>query len=72
MIGDRFTLTVGVSCKIHFVSFLYFFSKLCEYISFSSDRYIFRFKIIININAHLAFRQITHMTIRRNHFIITA
>ena len=47
-------------------------AKLRKNLSLSSDRYILWFVIIFNIDTHLAFGHISHMTVRCGHYIITS
>ena len=49
---------------------LCFFTKFCQNISFSSDRNIFRLKIIFRANSHLTLWKIPYMTIGSHNFII--
>ena len=72
MPGNRFPFTVGVRREIDLICFFYFFSKRSQQFPFSSYRYIFGFKIIIKINTHLTFRQITNVSVRRHYRIITS
>ena len=44
--------------------------KLCKQFSLSSDRYIFGFKIMLNINSELTLREITDMSVRSFHIVI--
>ena len=65
MPGNRFSLTVRVSCEINFICFFYFLPKLRKDISLAPDRNIFRFIIIFHINSELALRKISHVSVGR-------
>ena len=69
MPGNRFSLTVRVSCEINFICFFYFLPKLRKDISLAPDRNIFRFIIIFHINSELALRKISHVSVGRVNLI---
>lgn len=52
---NRFPFPVGVSRKINLVRLFDLFAKLCENISLTPDRNIFRLKIMLYIDTKLAF-----------------
>ena len=66
---NRLSLTVRVSCEIYLICLFYFFTKLRQQFSFSTDGNILRLKIIVYINSKLTFRQIPDMSIGRNDFV---
>ena len=70
MPGNRFSLTVRVSCEIHFICFFHFFAKIREDISFSSDSNVLRFKIMFHINPKLTLWKIAHMSVGSCNLII--
>ena len=69
---NRLSLTVRVSCEIYLICLFYFFTKLRQQFSFSTDGNILRLKIIVYINSKLTFRQIPDMSIGRNDFVWTS
>ncbi len=69
MPGDCFSLTVRVSCKIYLICFFCLFAKFCKQFSLSPDRNIFRFKIILYVNAKLTLGKIPHMSVGCLYFI---
>ena len=52
--GNGLSLTVRVRCEINLVCFLHFFSKLCQNISFSANRNIFWFIIMLSVKSEAA------------------
>ena len=61
MPGDSLPLPVGIAGQIHPVSLGGILLQCFDQISLAPDIYVFRLKIVLHINAKLAFRQIPQM-----------
>ena len=59
---DGFSLSIRVGCQIDFRSILGFFFQFFDDISLPADGDVLRFKVVINVDSQLAFRQIPHVT----------
>ena len=69
MPGNRLSLAVRVRREINFICLFNPFPKVCEKFSLSADRYIFRLKIMFDVNAHLALGQISDMPLAGSHIV---
>ena len=69
MPADRFTFTVRVCREIDLGGVLCLFADPAEDIAPAADRDVFQVKIMIDVNAELAFWKITHMALGRFDFI---
>ena len=63
MPGNRFSLAVRVSCEIYFICFLYFFTKLCQYLPLTTDCNILRLIVMLYINTKLTLWQVSYMSV---------
>ena len=70
MPGDRLSLTVRVSCQIHFVCLFHQLAQVGQNVSLSTDRDIFGFEIMFHIDTQLTLGQIPHMAIGCGHLVI--
>ncbi len=61
MPADGFPFAVRVSCKEYFVRIFRIPPQLAQKLAFAADGDIFGFKIILDVNTQLAFRQIADM-----------
>ena len=72
MPGNGLSFPIRVSGQIDFISSLCFFADRFDHVTFASDGDIFGLKVFFNMNAQLAFRQVSHMSHGSNHFIFAS
>ena len=72
MPGDGFAFTVGVGGKINIFAVFRRFFQVADNIFFSLDGLIIRLKIVFNVYADLAFRQIAQMAHAGLHLVAAA
>ena len=72
MPGDRFTLAVRVGREIDLVGLLGLLADLFQHLAATAQRNVLRFKIVLDIHAHLALRQIAHMAVGRDDLIMAS
>ena len=58
---DCFSLAVRVRCQIYFIRFLHQLAQRSEQLALSADRNIFRFVVMLHIDAELTFGQVADM-----------
>ena len=72
MPGDSLSLAVRVSRQVNLLGLLHFLAKLGQHISLSADGNILRLIVVFYVNAQLALRQISHMSVGGVHLVIGA
>ena len=69
MPGNGFSLAVRVGCEINTVRLLHLLAERSQQLAFSADGDVFRLIVMLDIDTHLALREIANMSLRRNHLV---